>query len=123
MIRSDIGYLMLFPFQQLQSEYRDRASSGTFMADITIPGKGIFKPKMTFGGSYVMTSGSRPSRYYQPQGKLVIPITGRPAGWCDHIARMWPVDAVVGENGTKSIPSGDRRRRLMNWRTTITRAL
>ena len=31
--------------------------------------------------------------------KLVIPITGRPAGWCDHIARMWPVDAVVGENG------------------------
>lgn len=35
----------------------------------------------------------------QRAGKLVIPITGRPAGWCDHIARMWPVDAVVGENG------------------------
>jgi HAD superfamily hydrolase (TIGR01484 family) len=32
-------------------------------------------------------------------GCLVVPITGRPAGWCDHIARMWPVDAVVGENG------------------------
>ncbi len=32
-------------------------------------------------------------------GNLMIPITGRPAGWCDHIARMWPVDAVVGENG------------------------
>jgi HAD superfamily hydrolase (TIGR01484 family) len=32
-------------------------------------------------------------------GKLVIPITGRPAGWCDHIVRMWPVDAIVGENG------------------------
>ena len=32
-------------------------------------------------------------------GLKVIPITGRPAGWCDHIARMWPVDAVVGENG------------------------
>jgi HAD superfamily hydrolase (TIGR01484 family) len=29
----------------------------------------------------------------------VVPVTGRPAGWCDHIARMWPVDAVVGENG------------------------
>ncbi|HQU51130.1 MAG TPA: HAD family hydrolase, partial [Casimicrobiaceae bacterium] len=28
-------------------------------------------------------------------GKLVVPITGRPAGWCDHIARMWPVDGVV----------------------------
>ena len=32
-------------------------------------------------------------------GLIVIPITGRPAGWCDHFARMWPVDAVVGENG------------------------
>jgi len=32
-------------------------------------------------------------------GVKVIPITGRPAGWCDHIGRMWPVDAVVGENG------------------------
>jgi len=32
-------------------------------------------------------------------GKLVVPVTGRPAGWCDHIARMWPVDGVVGENG------------------------
>jgi HAD superfamily hydrolase (TIGR01484 family) len=32
-------------------------------------------------------------------GRILVPVTGRPAGWCDHIARMWPVDAVVGENG------------------------
>jgi HAD superfamily hydrolase (TIGR01484 family) len=32
-------------------------------------------------------------------GLRVILVTGRPAGWCDHIARMWPVDAVIGENG------------------------
>src|SRR5476651_2761483 len=32
-------------------------------------------------------------------GLLVIPVTGRAAGWCDHIALFWPVDAVVGENG------------------------
>ena len=32
-------------------------------------------------------------------GLLVMAVTGRPAGWCDHIARLWPVDAVVGENG------------------------
>jgi HAD superfamily hydrolase (TIGR01484 family) len=32
-------------------------------------------------------------------GFIVVPITGRPAGWCDMIARFWPVDAVVGENG------------------------
>src|SRR5689334_9171831 len=32
-------------------------------------------------------------------GRIVVPVTGRAAGWCDHIARMWPVDAVIGENG------------------------
>lgn len=33
------------------------------------------------------------------RGVKVVLVTGRPAGWVDHIARMWPVDAVVGENG------------------------
>ncbi len=32
-------------------------------------------------------------------GLKVVPVTGRAAGWCDHIARFWPVSAVVGENG------------------------
>jgi HAD superfamily hydrolase (TIGR01484 family) len=32
-------------------------------------------------------------------GLKVVPVTGRPAGWCDCIARQWPVDGVVGENG------------------------
>jgi HAD superfamily hydrolase (TIGR01484 family) len=35
----------------------------------------------------------------QSSGLAVIPITGRPGGWVDHIARAWPVDGVVGENG------------------------
>ena len=32
-------------------------------------------------------------------GLRVVPVTGRPAGWCDHVARFWPVAGVVGENG------------------------
>lgn len=32
-------------------------------------------------------------------GIHVIPVTGRPAGWCEMIARQWPVAGVVGENG------------------------
>ncbi|MCC7271464.1 MAG: HAD-IIB family hydrolase [Alphaproteobacteria bacterium] len=32
-------------------------------------------------------------------GIRVVPVTGRPAGWCDMIARQWPVAGVVGENG------------------------
>ncbi|MBN2360408.1 MAG: HAD-IIB family hydrolase [Deltaproteobacteria bacterium] len=32
-------------------------------------------------------------------GLTLVPITGRPAGWADHIGRMWPVAGVVAENG------------------------
>ena len=35
----------------------------------------------------------------QADGKKIVVVTGRPAGWCDLIARFWPVDGVVGENG------------------------
>lgn len=35
----------------------------------------------------------------QKAGFIVVPVTGRPAGWCDLIARQWPIDGVVGENG------------------------
>lgn len=41
-------------------------------------------------------------------GLAVVPVTGRPAGWCDHLARMWPVDAVVGENGAFYFAMGAR---------------
>jgi len=46
-------------------------------------------------------------------GRLVIPITGRPAGWCDHIARMWPVDAVGGPTGALARRYHRARRRLV----------
>lgn len=58
----------------------------------------------------------------QRSGRRVIPVTGRPAGWCDHIARMWPVDAVVGENGAFYFwHSGDRLHRRY-WDDAATRA-
>ena len=47
----------------------------------------------------------------QRAGLRVVPVTGRPAGWCDHIARMWPVDAVVGENGAFYFYYAERRLR------------
>jgi len=51
------------------------------------------------------TGGLVPAAAYQAlwrareRGIAVVLVTGRPAGWCDHLARMWPVAAVVGENG------------------------
>jgi hypothetical protein len=38
-------------------------------------------------------------RRAQEAGLQVVPVTGRPGGWADQIARMWPVDGVIGENG------------------------
>lgn len=32
-------------------------------------------------------------------GIKVVPVTGRPAGWCEMIARLWPVEGIIGENG------------------------
>ena len=53
-------------------------------------------------------------------GFYVIPITGRPAGWCDHIARMWPVDGVIGENGAFYFfyESSKRKMKCRFWKSS-----
>jgi HAD superfamily hydrolase (TIGR01484 family) len=53
----------------------------------------------------ITTEGHLPAAAYaglerlHEAGLAVVPITGRPAGWCDMVARFWPVSGVVGENG------------------------
>jgi HAD superfamily hydrolase (TIGR01484 family) len=53
----------------------------------------------------ITTDGRLPAASYaalerlREAGLKVIPVTGRPGGWCDLIARFWPVAGVVGENG------------------------
>ncbi len=46
-------------------------------------------------------------------GYYTVPITGRPAGWCDHIARMWPVSGVVGENGALYFHLDEKKGKLV----------
>jgi HAD superfamily hydrolase (TIGR01484 family) len=46
-------------------------------------------------------------------GLMVIPVTGRPAGWCDLIARQWPVQGVIGENGALYFRYLDREKRML----------
>lgn len=64
------------------------------------------------------TDGQLPAAAYDALERLaraglaVVPITGRPAGWCDMIARLWPVAGVVGENGAFWF-SYDREKRIM----------
>jgi HAD superfamily hydrolase (TIGR01484 family) len=64
------------------------------------------------------TEGRLPACAYQAledltnAGIAVAPVTGRPAGWCDMIARMWPVAGVVGENGAFYFAYDARARKM-----------
>lgn len=70
--RSDIRYLDLF-LTPTTSSYRDYAHTATAAADVGLPRlKGA---KLTAGGSLFVSSGSRPTTYYQPLIKLLLPVT------------------------------------------------
>jgi HAD superfamily hydrolase (TIGR01484 family) len=66
----------------------------------------------TLGGRIIPEAFAALWRLHE-KGLILVPITGRPAGWCDHIARMWPVDGVVGENGAFSYHYCPDSRRLV----------
>ena len=69
--------------------------------------------------------GRLPSSVFSAMEKLrekhiaIIPITGRPAGWCDHIARMWPVEGLVGENGAFYFYYDDPKKKMLRryWKS------
>lgn len=48
-------------------------------------------------------------------GVAVIPVTGGPAGWCDHIIRTWPVAAVIGESGAFAMTLADGQVETEFW--------
>lgn len=56
-------------------------------------------------------------------GRSIVPITGRPAGWCDHMARMWPIDGIVGENGAFYFRYDDHNKKMVRqyWKSPAER--
>ena len=88
------------------------------VADIPLAILGGVKAVLTDIDDTLTLRGRLPAVAYQAleqlraAGVLVIPVTGRPAGWCDMIARQWPVDAVVGENGAFYFAYGDKAKRM-----------
>jgi hypothetical protein len=71
-VNSGIRYIDLPFFTPATSTYRDIAHQATSSVDIVLPGaKG---GKLTAGGSLFVSRGSRPTRYYQPLGRLSLPI-------------------------------------------------
>lgn len=55
-------------------------------------------------------------------GLLVVPITGRPVGWSEPMARSWPVDALVAENGAVAwVPQAGQALRKLYQQDAATR--
>ena len=74
-IRSDINYLYPLGLFPVASNYRDYAHTGTMLIDLRLPLAPRYSGRLSAGGSFVTTSGVRPTDYYQPQGRLVLPVT------------------------------------------------
>jgi hypothetical protein len=70
-LRSDIRYLGLFLAPSISS-YRDYGHTGSGTVDVMLPG--VKGGKLTAGGSFYTSSGSRPTSYYQPLVKLLLPV-------------------------------------------------
>jgi HAD superfamily hydrolase (TIGR01484 family) len=92
-----------------------------------------FPPRLKEQIRYVLTdiddtltnNGRLPATVFEAMESLkiagirIIPITGRPAGWCDHIARMWPIDGIVGENGAFYFSYSERKKKMIRryWKS------
>jgi HAD superfamily hydrolase (TIGR01484 family) len=96
--------MTLIPLQQIPEEVCGRIN--TVFTDID--------DTLTLDGRLVAAAFAGLWKAHEAGLRLVV-VTGRPAGWCDHIARMWPVDAVVGENGALcfALQSGRIKRLFM----------
>jgi len=77
-LSSNIDYLTLPFLTQAVSQYRDNAHSATSALNLAIPG--VKDGKLTIGGSMFVSSGSAPSRYYQPLARISLPVN-RHVSW------------------------------------------
>ncbi len=93
----------------------DRAQIGYLLCDIddTLTTDGVLVPAAYSAIGELAASGMQ-----------IVPITGRPAGWCDHIARMWPVAGIVGENGAFYFRYDRAQKRMVRrfWKSPQQRA-
>jgi hypothetical protein len=71
---SDIGYLEPEFLTPQQSIYRDNAHTASGLFSANLPHYSGLTPKFTAGGSLFISSGSRPTNYYQPFAKLFLPV-------------------------------------------------
>ena len=77
---ADIGYLNPLDLSQQIDHYRERGNSATALIDLICPKFGSNAPKFSAGGSFYVSSGSRPTSYFQPLARLSVPL-GKHVNW------------------------------------------
>lgn len=76
-LRSDISYLEPEILQPRRSFYRENAHVVTALFNGNLPHYLGLTPRITAGGSFFISSGSRPTSYYQPLAKIWVPLQKR----------------------------------------------
>ncbi len=74
-MRSDIFYLIPQTLTAERSFYRDNAHLMTALLNIPLPPYRGMTAKLSGGGSFVVSAGSRPTNYFQPLIGLSVPFT------------------------------------------------
>jgi hypothetical protein len=73
-LNSDINYLSLPFLNTAVSRYRDHAHTASATAAVALPGYHGLVPRLEAGGSFFISSGSRPTRFYQPLVRFSLPL-------------------------------------------------
>lgn len=73
-LRSEITYLAPQTLLAQTSLYHDNAHTATVLFNVQWPRSAAFTPRLTAGGSFFISSGSRPTHYYQPVATLWVPV-------------------------------------------------
>ena len=73
-VRSNILYLNLPFLTSAASIYRENSHTATSTVDLALPAIAGRASKLTAGGSLFISSGSRPSRLYEPLARLSVPL-------------------------------------------------
>jgi len=73
-LRSNLDYFAPQDLTQQTDRYRDNSHTGSALFNFhPLHGK-HFAPRLTAGGSFFISSGSRPTNFYQPVAKLWVPL-------------------------------------------------
>ncbi len=71
---SQLGYILPTDFTQQLSRYQDNGHAATALLDFVPVKTAKFSPRISVGGSLFTSNGSRPTNFYQPLARVIIPI-------------------------------------------------